>query len=295
MGAKDMTVKYLESYNDVFSDIVNVLLFQGKRGVQPGQLANSRERAIYKADDVPHEEERDILKFWKKNRVCIAVYGFENQTQVDKTMPLRIMGYDGASYREQILKDKQEKKCPVITIVLYFGTERPWRKPLRLSECFHIPEDLKPYFSDYEIHVFRIAFLPEETIRQFQSDFRIVADYFSQVRKNKNYIPSKKTMKHVDAVLKLMSVMTGDYRFEAAQKAGEVHTMCEVMDRVEQNGIRIGMRKGEHKGMRKGLRKGQMDTLVSLVNDGLLAVSEAAKRAGLSEADFETFLKKASV
>lgn len=110
MGAKDMTEKYLESYNDVFSDIVNVLLFQGKRVVQPGQLANSRERAIYKADDVLHEEERDILKFWKKNRVCIAVYGFENQTQIDKTMPLRIMGYDGASYREQILKDKQEKK-----------------------------------------------------------------------------------------------------------------------------------------------------------------------------------------
>ena len=49
MGAKDMTEKYLESYNDVFSDIVNVLLFQGKRVVQPGQLANSRERAIYKA------------------------------------------------------------------------------------------------------------------------------------------------------------------------------------------------------------------------------------------------------
>lgn len=286
MGEKDMTEKYLESYNDVFSDIVNVLLFQGKRVVHPGQLVNSRERAVYKADGAPHEEERDISKFWKKKRICIAVYGFENQSQIDKMMPLRVVGYDGAAYREQLLEDAQKEKYPVITMVLYFGTDRPWREPLKLSDCLGVPEDLELYFSDYRINVFSIAFLTEETIRLFKSDFRIVADYFSQMRKNKKYVPSKKTMKHVDAVLKLMSVMTRDHRFEEAQKGGEVCTMCEVMDRVEQNGIRIGMRKG----MRKGVRKGQIDTLVSLVNDGLLAISEAAKRAGLPDKDFEKLL-----
>lgn len=34
MGAKDMTEKYWESYNDVFADIVNVLLFRGERIMQ---------------------------------------------------------------------------------------------------------------------------------------------------------------------------------------------------------------------------------------------------------------------
>ena len=34
MGAKDMTEKYLESYNDVFADIVNALLFRGERIMQ---------------------------------------------------------------------------------------------------------------------------------------------------------------------------------------------------------------------------------------------------------------------
>ena len=57
--------------------------------------------------------------------------------------------------------------------------------------------------------------------------------------------------------------------------------MCEVMDRVEKSGIR------------KGMRKGQIETLVSLVNDGLLAVSEAAKRAHLSEKEFQSLLKHA--
>lgn len=31
MPAKDLSEKYLESYNDVFADIVNVLLYQGKQ------------------------------------------------------------------------------------------------------------------------------------------------------------------------------------------------------------------------------------------------------------------------
>jgi hypothetical protein len=33
MGTKDMTENYLEAYNDVFADIVNVLLFHGERRV----------------------------------------------------------------------------------------------------------------------------------------------------------------------------------------------------------------------------------------------------------------------
>ena len=34
MAEKDVAEKILESYNDVFSDIVNVLLFDGKEVVQ---------------------------------------------------------------------------------------------------------------------------------------------------------------------------------------------------------------------------------------------------------------------
>jgi len=34
MGEKDITEKLLEDYNDVFADIVNGLMFQGKRVVK---------------------------------------------------------------------------------------------------------------------------------------------------------------------------------------------------------------------------------------------------------------------
>ena len=38
MGEKDIAEKTLEAYNDVFADIVNVLLFDGKRLVQENEL-----------------------------------------------------------------------------------------------------------------------------------------------------------------------------------------------------------------------------------------------------------------
>ena len=41
MGEKDIAEKTLEAYNDVFADIVNVLLFDGKRLVQEnGEIVN---------------------------------------------------------------------------------------------------------------------------------------------------------------------------------------------------------------------------------------------------------------
>ena len=55
-----------------------------------------------------------------------------------------------------------------------------------------------------KINVFEIAWLTDEQISMFKSDFRIVVDFFVRKRKNKDYVPDNKTeIRHVDAVLKL--------------------------------------------------------------------------------------------
>ena len=115
MGQKDISEKLLEEYNDVFADIVNVLLFDGKPVVSPAQLEETRIRAQYKADDSRlHEMERDVAKNWMEEGVTIALYGIENQEKADKVMPLRVFGYEGASYRSQLLtRENQQKKNPL--------------------------------------------------------------------------------------------------------------------------------------------------------------------------------------
>lgn len=110
MGQKDKVEKLLEDYPDVFADIINVLVYNGKQVIQPQELSETKVKSQYKAaDDTLHEQERDILKVWKKGENYKIIFGIENQTNTDTTMSFRVMGYDGASYRSQ-LSDGEEKK-----------------------------------------------------------------------------------------------------------------------------------------------------------------------------------------
>lgn len=86
MGQKDIAEKTLEAYNDVFADIVNVLLFKGKRQVKEKDLKDATPVSIYKISEKLHTQERDVAKFWQNCSVRIALYGFENQTEIDKKM-----------------------------------------------------------------------------------------------------------------------------------------------------------------------------------------------------------------
>ena len=186
MAEKDATEKKLEDYADVFADIVNVLLFNGKEIIKQQDLLDALPRSIYKADKKLHEQERDVAKYWQKGQIRIALIGLENQSSVDSDMPLRIISYDGAVYRNELNAYKEDEpkiRFPVVTIVLYFGYKNRWRNPRNLKDCFAIPKELEPYFNDYKLNLFEIAWLPDETIKKFKSDFKIVADFFLSVKK----------------------------------------------------------------------------------------------------------------
>ena len=191
MGEKDIAEKHLEALNDVFADIVNVLLFKGKRLMKEDELEVDTKDSQFKADGKLHEQERDVSKLWKNGEVRISILGFENQTVQDYKMPLRVISYDGASYKKQLLDEELPKYYPVATLVLYFGYKEHWTAPKNLYSCFNVSEELKPFVNDYKINVFEIAWLDEETVNMFQSDFKFVAQYFRAKRLNNNYSPCR--------------------------------------------------------------------------------------------------------
>lgn len=81
MGQKDLTEKLLEDFNDIFADIVNMLLFNGEEVIQQNDLAEAGTVSQYKADDKKlHEQERDVAKYWTTGDIQIALCGLENQT-----------------------------------------------------------------------------------------------------------------------------------------------------------------------------------------------------------------------
>ena len=243
MAEKDITEKILLSYADVFADVVNALVFNGEQIIDVKDLADQQPRAIYKADGKVREVERDVVKRWFKNDIQIASIGIENETDPDPDMPIRVIAYDGAEYRTQLLKENKKKpRYPVVTLVLYFGYKHHWNKPVSIQEIVDIPERLKPHTVDVEINPYEIAYLTDEQLSYFHSDFKIVADYFVQMQRTRDYIPSHEKIQHVEAVLQLLSVLTEDNRFEETlnqpeeSAKGGVNNMCEVLDRVEARG-----------------------------------------------------------
>ena len=260
MGEKDITEKTLEAYNDVFSDIVNVLLFNGKQVVDPDDLEDRTPLSFYKADGKIRELERDVAKRWKKQNIRIACIGLENQTDPDPYMALRVAGYDGTEYRAQMINLQEgEKPYPVITIVLYFGYEHHWNQPTTLYESLEIADEFKPYVNDLKINLFEIAWLTREQVNMFKSDFRIVADYFVQMRENGEYKPGTEEVQHIQAVLQLLNVMDKEKRFEIKineeVEKGKVNTMSEWLDKVIKTSEANGETRGEARGEARGESK----------------------------------------
>lgn len=297
MAEKDIAEKTFMALNDVFADIFNVLIFNGKQIITSDSLEDIAPISQYKADDDRlHELERDVFKLWKGQGINFILVGVENQTQPDKDMPFRIIGYDGASYRSQLLKYEEKningavklvpcrERYPVITVMLYFGT-KPWNYSTSLLDCFQpeMPDDeitavLKNYISDYKVNLFDIPRMSPDKVKLFRSDFRIVADYFVNSYNNSDYEPDDMVITHVDEFLKLMKVLTGDIRYEEicsslidTDREGGI-SMCKVLDARE--------------------NRGRNNVLISLVKDGLLDIAEAAKRAEMTEEEFVSLMNE---
>lgn len=137
------------------------------------------------------------------------------------------------------------------------------------------------------MNLYEIAYLSDEQVQMFTSDFKIVADYFVQMRKNKDYVASKIAIKHAHELLQMMSVMTQDNRFENIYNSeieGSTMTMCEILDRVESRGIQ--------KGIAQGMAQGE-NTILSLMNYLLINNrAEDAKKATENEAYRKKLLKE---
>ena len=75
MNEKDIAEKALMACNDVFADVINVIVFGGKRVVEEASLSDATTNSMYKVDKDLHEQNRDVAKYWKDNEVRISFFG----------------------------------------------------------------------------------------------------------------------------------------------------------------------------------------------------------------------------
>ena len=218
MAEKDKTEKVLEDYRDVFADIYNTLLFR-EPFLEENMLEPGPTESIYKsAQGQLKEQRRDVLKYYQETGgLLICSYGMENQSTIDRYMPVRVMGYDYATYRAMM--EQGEVISPVITIVLNF-TEKRWDKATSLLGMFDIPAKLQQYVADYKINVFDVAFLEDDVIESFSSDFKLIAKFFKLKRLGKmdEIIDDETAIVHIEAVLDLLRIFSDDVHYNEMEK-----------------------------------------------------------------------------
>ncbi len=276
MGQKDLREKLLEDYEDVFADIFNGLLFEDNVIKQQYLKAASTE-SLYKAESGEYREQfRDILKEYTNQYLLeIGFFGIENQSTLDKYIAVRVMGYDYTKYRSQIDR-KIFPILPVITIVLNFS-DKPWKETKTLHSIMNISEEFKPYVQDYQVRVFDIAFLEDEVIERFTSDFKIIAKFFKNKQLGNIDLIGDDRIEHVQEFMDFLAVFTEDNRYKEIkqklmnkQKEGGVVTMCTVLDAWEE----------------KGIEKGKLIQLLELVDSGDISVERASQKAGMAVEEF---------
>ena len=289
MGQKDMREKLLEDYNDVFSDIFNGLLF-GENLIEQQYLKSGSTESIYKAESGKYREQRrDVLKYYRDSCFLeIGSLGIENQSTVDAYMPVRVMGYDYANYRSQVDKHVYPLR-PVITIVLNFSNT-PWKDGNSLHSITDILEKFKPFVQNYEVKVFDIAFLKDEIIESFTSDFKLVAKFFKNKRLgNKNLFTDEKIC-HVQEFMDFLAVFTNDIRYQEIkqelaemEKEGRSVTMCNVAQALEEKGIEKGIQQGIVAFVEMMRELGQTDEVI---------ISKLMEKFGISEVEAKTHICK---
>lgn len=294
---KDVVEKRLEEYEDVFADIFDNLFLGGKGIVQADNLVSMPTMAYTRqADGSLRGGIRDIRKESCLGGRYRLVCGIENQTDVDHTMPVRVMGYEYADYEAQIKKIMDEnmqngksagakriynnqKLGPVMTGILYYG-DRKWKKPRCLHDMLEFPEGLdevlKPYVADYPIHVVEAARLTKAERERLTSDFRLVAEYLACRREEgkwrKFVADGKYCIRHIEELLDVLGEISRDERYyvllnkirEENREKEEWH-MCNIAEELE----RIGMEKGLEEGIEKGIEQGLERGIRSMILDNL--------------------------
>lgn len=185
MAEKNLYINRLLSDPVYFADLVNGVLFDGRQQLNPRQLTPVADASgvVYAAPDGVRrvvERHRDVTMKAGDGQ-SYAVIAVENQADVHYAMPVRSMLYDALDYADQVRKiaqrnresvekltgaellsglKKGDRLIPVVTIVLYWGTE-PWEGCKSVHQLLGLEDEgaresmrgLAQYIPDYRMNL----------------------------------------------------------------------------------------------------------------------------------------------
>ena len=277
MGKKDLWQSDYFDDKKRFADMINGAFFKGEQIMDAEELEEVDSRLVY------HEKSgeainviRDKVYKWKGQQVSICV--LENQSYVDYRMVLRVMLEEAVSYIKQqkraykkwadagykfegaeLLSQmrREEKYAPVITLILYLGTEQEWDGAKSLHEMLEIGEELKPFVTDHKLNLF--DYHEYKDFSFFKTENKIIFELLScakdkakmeKVIRENQYILDKETTK---AILGMLGIKVNLNKIMVKTREGVGYDMCKAIDDIKESGRREGRREGERETLKRGL------------------------------------------
>ena len=280
MGKQDLWQSDYFDDKKRFADMINGAFFKGEQIMDAKELEEADSKLAH------HEKRgeavnviRDKVYKWKGQSVSICV--LENQSYVDYRMVFRVMLEEAVSYIKQQKKAykkwkdagykfeddeflsqmrKDEKYTPVITLILYLGTEQEWDGAKSLYEILEIREELKPFVTDHKLNLFDYHEYKDFSI--FKTENRIIFELLScakdkikmeKIIRENQYILDKETAK---AILGMLGIKVNLNKIMVKTEKGVRYSMCKAIDDLKESGRCEGRLEGRREGERETLKKG---------------------------------------
>ena len=176
MAKTDELMKKLFKHKEIFADLFNATLFNGKQIIKAEKLAELNTENIHVDESISSNVNPSILKRYRDlcmrqdDSVLQIILGCENQSEIDYSMPIRTMLYDALKYTEQQnnlelrkRKDgtyyhsklrKDDKVLPVLTLIFYYS-DKEWTAGKCIHDLIKWPEEpeIKSIVPNYKLNL----------------------------------------------------------------------------------------------------------------------------------------------
>ena len=248
--------------NDVsFASFYNAAIFEGKQIIHPDRLVRYENDISFIINDSKRAEDKKrrrniVVKSDINGIYCIL--GIEHQSSIDETMVIRCGIYEMLEYLKQAENKEYKRLVPQIIVVLYTGPKK-WNGPLKLSDYFEIPEELKKHFNDWKIILVDVKEMDTSKIKDEQTRYFIEA---IQAMYKGDYIKLHQKRKMNTNNLIYAAIITGSLDMIKDIVEGDEMDMCEGMERMAEGFRSEGREEGILVGRNEGKLEEKQNTLL---------------------------------
>ena len=251
--------------NDVsFASFYNAAIFEGKQIIHPERLVRYENDISFLINDSKRAEDkkrrRDIVVKSDINGIY-CLLGIEHQSSIDETMVIRCGIYEMLEYLKQAENKEYKRLVPQIIVVLYTGPKK-WNGPVKLSDYFEIPEELKKYLNDWKIILVDVKEMDTNKIKDEQTRYFIEA---IQAMYKGSYEDLKRLKRMKKENFLYAAIITGSIDQVENVLEGDEMDMCEGMERMAEGFRKEGEVRGVIRGRSEGKLEEKQNTLLTLL------------------------------